>query len=657
MAGSAISLGIEVQGEETFKSALTAIDHQLKSMSAGIEAASASMETMGNDEEATAKKMDLLGKTLDANKQKLEILSQQYQTAESKLQELGKALEEAKKSGDPAAIDKATTAYNKQSTIVSDLSGKMSKTETEIAKTTKAMQSGGEAAQKEGEEFQKTGTISDELAEKISKMSNIMSMEFAAKAAKTVIDGLVAIAEKAVDLGKKIYECTTAVGTYADTMLTLSQTSHVDVVDLQKWEYAAQFIDTSVEDMTSSITKLTKNMASESAATTEAFQQLGVSVKDSSGNYKDAETVYWEVIDALGQVENVVERDNLAMTLLGKGATEMTPLIEAGSAAFKQLGDDAEAAGLIMSEDTVNAFGALDDASNQMQSTITAASRAMAAAFLPAVQELMGGATDVVQAFIGMVNGTQGAEKQFQSAVSNLVKNALKLLNDMLPKVLKVGVEVIKSLVKGVSENIKEITSTITSVVKEIIKVLTENLPDILSCGVDILMAIVDGIIDSIPTLVANLPKIIEAIITKMGELVTRIPQIGVNIVKGLWEGIKGTASWLWDKLTGWVNDVFGWLKGLFGIHSPSTLMRDRIGKMIGLGMAEGIIDSSKEVQRAFDTLMPDASRLAAAVDGYTVAARIAGETGDDSGIFQDNRPIIIELNDRELGRAVRGYA
>lgn len=657
MAGSAISLGIEVQGEETFKSALSAIDHQLKAMGAGIEAATASMGAMGDNEEAAAKKMDLMGQTMEANKQKLQILSQQYQTAEAKLQELAKALEEAQKSGDPVAIDKATNAYNKQSSIVADLSTKMSKTETEISKTAKAMEDGGEAAGRESEEFSKTGKSSDELADKISKMSNIMSVEFAAKAAKTVVDAMVSIAEKAVDLGKKIYECTTAVGTYADNMLTLAATSHVDVVDLQKWEYAAQFIDTSVETMTGSITKLTKNMASESQATTAAFQQLGVSVRDSSGNYKDAETVYWEVIDALGQVENVTERDNLAMTLLGKSATDMTPLIEAGSAAFKQLGDDAEAAGLIMSEDTVNAFGALDDASNVMQSTITAASRAMAAAFLPAVQELMGGATEVVQAFIGMVNGTKGAETQFRSAVSNLVKNALKLLNDMLPKVLQVGIEVIQSLVKGIMDNLQQIKSTIKQVVTTLISVIVDNLPEILEAGVEILLAIIEGIIDSIPELVSNLPKIIDAIISTMGRLVSKIPEIGANIVKGIWQGIQNTANWLWNKLTGWVNDVFGWVKGLFGIHSPSRLMRDEVGKMIGLGMAEGILDSTKDVERAFNAMMPDTGRLAAAVDGYSVAARIAGDSGSDGGLFQDDRPIILTLNDRELGRAVRGYA
>ena len=651
MAGSVISLGLQVEGEQSLKSALTAINAEIKNLSAGVEAAAASMDTMGNGEEAAAKKAELLGQVAEANRQKLELLSRQYEAAQAKLAKLAEELEKAKQSGDPAAIEKASVAYNKQSTVVSNLSTQMNKTEAAISKA-------NSAAEETGEDFGSAASATDTLAQKVSQMSNIMALEFAGKAAKAVIDGLQWIGEKCVEVGQKIYDITTAAGKYADEILTMAEVTNVDPVNLQKWEYASQFIDTSVDTMTGSLTKLTRNMTSESEATTAAFTQLGVSVRDSSGNYKDAETVYWEVIDALGQVSNQTERDSLAMTLMGKSAQELNPLINAGSAAFLQLGNEAEAAGLIMSQDTLSAFGALDDASNVMQSTITAASRAIAAAFMPAVQEIMGGATDVVQSFIGMVQGTEGSSKKFQTAVSNLVKKALKLLNDMLPKVLQVGVEVIQSLVNGIMENLGAITATIKTTVTTLINTIVQNLPAILNAGVDILMAIIDGIIDSIPTLVANLPQIIEAIVNGLMQLIPSIWNVGTNVVKGLWEGIKSSASWLYDKLTGWVDDAMGWIKGLFGIHSPSKLMRDEVGYMLGAGVAEGILGSSKLVQRAYNAIMPDTSALAGAVDGYSVATSIARSApGGSGGLFRDDRPIIIKLNDRELGRAVRGYA
>lgn len=649
MAGSAISLGVQVEGEQTFKSALSAINAEIKNLGTGVEAAAASMGVMGSGEEAAAKKMELMGQVAEANRQKLDILTKQYESAKQRLGELTQALEQARQSGDPAAIEKASVAYNRQSTVVSNLSAQMNKTETAIANATAASQQSGEA-------FEQTASATDTLAQKVSEMSNIMHLEFVGKAVGAVVDGLKWIGEKCVEAGQKIYDVTTAAGKYADELLTLSQVSNVDPIDLQKWEYAGQFIDVSVDTMTSSMTKLTKNMADGTTQTSEAFARLGVSITDGSGHMKTAEQVYWETIDALGKVQNQTERDALAMQLMGRSATELNPLIKAGSAAFLQLGNDAQAAGLIMSNDTLNAFGALDDASNVLQSTITAASRSIAAAFAPAVQELMQGATDVVQAFIGMVNGTENSSVHFQTAVSNLVSKALTLLDNMLPKVLQVGIEVIKNLVNGIMNNLARITATIKSVVSTLVNTIVQHLPEILKAGVEILMAVIDGIISGIPTLVSNLPQIIEAIVSGLIRLIPRIWDVGVNIVKGIWDGIKSATSWLFNQLTGWVDDAMSWIKNLFGIHSPSKLMRDEVGYMLGAGIAEGIMGSAKLVQKAYNAVMPNPSALVSASDGYSVASSIAHANGSGS-LFHDDRPIVIQLNDRELGRAVRGYA
>lgn len=660
-SNSVISLGIQVEGESTFKSALSAIDAEIKSLGAGVEAATASMGKMGDNEEAAAKKSQLLGQQVEANQKKLEILSQQYDAANKHLEELAKAMEDAKKSGDPEAIEKATNAYNKQSVQVSKLSTEMSKTEKAIADANEKMQEGEKAATDEGKAMEEAGKQSDDLGGKVDKMAKIMTAEFAAKAASAVIDGLKNIADKAIEAGKKIYELTTEAGAYADTMLTLAATTNVDVVDLEKWEYASQFIDTSVQTLTGSMKKLETNMVSSNKAAGDALAQLGVSATDASGHFRSAEDVMWDAIDALGGIQDQTERDALAMALFGKSASELNPVIESGSAAFKQLGDDAEAAGLILSGDTMNSLGAVDDAVNKMKSSVTAATRNIAAAFAPAVTELTEGASDVVTAFVGMVQGTEGSSQKFQEAIGNLVDNALRILGDMLPKILETGVKVIQSLVQGITSKISDITKTITNVVSELLKTLFKYLPDIIKSGVDIILALIEGIIDAIPELAANIPQIIGAIVSGLAKLGPKLLEAGVNIVKGLAEGILSAVGWLWEQIKKALGSVFGWVLDLLGIHSPSTVMRDKVGKMLGLGVAEGISESAGAVEKAFDDMLPDPDELAASIDGYSVAARVAGaKTGGDAEtapeMFQDNRPIIITLNDRELGRAVRGY-
>ena len=74
---------------------------------------------------------------------------------------------------------------------------------------------------------------------------------------------------------------------------------------------------------------------------------------------------------------------------------------------------------------------------------------------------------------------------------------------------------------------------------------------------------------------------------------------IGENLVSGLWNGISGSLSWIKDKISGWVGNVTSFIKNLFGIHSPSAVMRDEVGKMLGLGMAEGIEESRSAVNSA----------------------------------------------------------
>ena len=655
MAESTISLGIQVDGEKTFNSAISAIDAQIKSLGAATQAAGEQMKTMGGDAEAAARKNELLTQSVAANQEKLRLLSAQYQTASARLAELGRAMQEAQASGDPAAIDRAANAYNRQSVQVSNLAAKISNTEKAIAAANNAMNEGAQAATQEGQAMQQTTGQSDQLTAAVQRMSGIMTAEFAAKAAGMVANAFKQIIDGAIQAGKALLDITTAAGQYADEMATIAAQSNVDVVDLQKWQYASQFIDTEVSAITGALKDLTKNMTSESAASSEAFAQLGISVRDSSGNMRSAEEVMWEAIDALGQVENQTQRDALAMQLFGGSAQQMNPLIQAGSAAFKALGDEAQQAGLILSGEAMNSLGAVDDAMNRVNSSISGVKNAVAVAFAPAVTEIANGANEVVQALIGMVNGTEGSAQKFESAIDNMVNQALSLIDNMLPKVLELGVQVIERLITGISNNIGKITQTITNVVKELLSTITKNLPQILSAGVDILIAVIDGIIQAIPELAANVPKIIEAIVTGLAKLAPKLLEAGKNLIVGLWEGIKGAIGWLWDKIKEALGSVFGWVLDLLGIHSPSTVMRDMVGRNLVLGVAQGITGNADAIQQAWQDAMPDPADLSASVDGVSVAARMADRSGA-AVPWRDDRPIILQLNDRELGRAVRGY-
>lgn len=121
---------------------------------------------------------------------------------------------------------------------------------------------------------------------------------------------------------------------------------------------------------------------------------------------------------------------------------------------------------------------------------------------------------------------------------------------------------------------------------------------------------------------------------------------IGGNIVDGIWSGISNGFNWIKEKITGWVGDVLGFFKSLLGIHSPSRVMRDEIGEMMGLGMAEGIADSRAAVNGAVQQLSD------AAVGGLTTPrANAAAATVGKTIVFNQTNNSPKALTRREIYR------
>ena len=90
----------------------------------------------------------------------------------------------------------------------------------------------------------------------------------------------------------------------------------------------------------------------------------------------------------------------------------------------------------------------------------------------------------------------------------------------------------------------------------------------------------------------------VQSAINWLRELPGRAISLGSNIVKGIFNGIKNAGTWLYNKLRGWVSDVLGWVKRLFGIHSPSTVFADEIGKFIPPGITVGVKEAMPRALR-----------------------------------------------------------
>ena len=135
---------------------------------------------------------------------------------------------------------------------------------------------------------------------------------------------------------------------------TMAKTTGLSTETLQKFAYSSDIIDVSMDTLTGSLTKLTKNMGAAdggSKAMQDNFSKLGVSIYDSNGALRDNEDVMNDAIGALGTMTNETERDAMAMEILVSQHRILIPLILGGADALKEpLELKLEESGMILSQ-------------------------------------------------------------------------------------------------------------------------------------------------------------------------------------------------------------------------------------------------------------------------------------------------------------------
>jgi len=300
-------------------------------------------------------------------KQKHELLTKAVDDTKKRQTELKTALEQMKNAGDTSANQEQQNALQR-----------------ELIETTQNLKDLEKELNSTHPYIDSFSTKMGQVAEKTKGLS---------MAAGGAAVGMVGMATKAAST--------------ADDLATLANVTGFSVEELQKMQYASDFIDVSMDTMTGSVTKLTKSMSSGSAV----FETLGVSIKDQNGEMRDATDVWYESIQALSKVQNETERDALSMELFGKSAMEMAGIVDDGGEALRTLGKEAEDAGIILSEDGVSAAVEFNDQMDRLKNTATQsffkAGAALAESLIPALEELVNVVTQVMSWFANLDGDTQ----------------------------------------------------------------------------------------------------------------------------------------------------------------------------------------------------------------------------------------------------------
>lgn len=304
---------IEIGGDTTgLDKALKGTNSNIKSTQAQLKDVNRLLKFDPKNTELLAQKQKLLANGISETKNKLNTLKEAEKQVQEQIKQ-GKASQEQ---------------YDALKREIADATNELKSLQTQASKSREALKS---ISDKSGQVAQKT------------------------KGMSAAAGGLIA------GLGATAYKSAQA----ADEINTLAKQTGLSTAEIQKYKYAADLIDVDLETITKSHAKLTKNMATAAKGTGDAaaaFKSLGVSVTNADGSLRNNKAVFNETIDALARVENETQRDAYAMAIFGKSAQDLNPLILGGSQALEQLGKDAENAGLILSQDTLDSANQFNDA-------------------------------------------------------------------------------------------------------------------------------------------------------------------------------------------------------------------------------------------------------------------------------------------------------
>lgn len=265
------------------------------------------------------------------------------------------------------------------------------------------------------------------------------------------------------------------------------------------------------------------------------------------------------------------------------------------------------------------------------------------------------------------------------SAIPDLIANAPKIVRAIVDVImafnwLSLGKNIITFFKNGISSMIGAVKNAGKSVYDAIKNAIT-NLPSTLSnlgrSAIHSLSSTVSGLASSAKTAALKVASAIESAILK---LPGRMLSIGKDIVSGLWNGISNMTGWITDKVMGFANSVLGGIKKALGIHSPSRVMRDQVGKMMALGMGIGFeknipdADMQKGLETAIGKLQAEADNIFRAGSAPTTSQIVKSVTNNYTGETTNYEKVesamlralnkankkSITLNNRELRRGLR---
>lgn len=448
-----INTRFTLSGEKEYKEALSRIGSSMRVLNSEMRKVESEYIKNADSVDALRAKSDVFSKKIGEQKEKIEITrkaleqatkaqeaaNEKFQKAKDVLDEgsdeykrLAKGVETATKKaqGWQISLNNAEAELNKMNAELEENNAKLDKAGASGSKFQQAMEKIKDSITKAKEEG--TGAkgifanikesfadskgeavgLGDALGGAADKLG-IQLPEGASKALNSLngisagtaaaVTGFAAVAAATVKTEKALIDMTKEAAEGAKEITTFASITGQSAQQVQQMQYASEKLGVSYDRVRDSLKEITNKMQEAengSEDTAAAFKKLGVDLRDSaSGELRDAQDVFLDVIDALGEVGNQSERDAIAMDLMSESAQELNPMIEAGRETIQQYAQAASDMGLVLEEDELKALTDVQSAFYDLEQQQKATKNQLAAEFAPYLTSFYSDMAEATRAF------------------------------------------------------------------------------------------------------------------------------------------------------------------------------------------------------------------------------------------------------------------
>lgn len=419
------SARLKVEGLAELKNSMSQAKAAVKALDAELAASAAAYKAGGDAEKYQQEQAKLLNEQLEAQQRVVDAAKEAMQK-----------MKDAGQDGTAAYYSMQTAAANAQAklyTMRSALDNLSASSKT----TANGMDDIADSAEEIGKQAGGAAGEASNLENNLSSINTNISLDKVIGGIDSITSAAKKAAKQVLEIGKDIWTTAEEAAAWADEIATSARNAGVDAETYQRWQYAAEIIDVSVDDITKAQDRLAKKR--EGGAKTfsifdlgEEIDQMGrfasglteaearINYFDEAGNLKSYNDILWETVSVIGKVKDENVQNTIAQGLFGKSYRELTGLFKDG--ALDDWNKAMEEASVLTNEQIAKQNG-LSDTLALMNMSYDTAKMAIFAALAPSMQKIAEAFTDIFQSvseWAGSESG-QKAIEGFGDSIASIV--------------------------------------------------------------------------------------------------------------------------------------------------------------------------------------------------------------------------------------------